>query len=296
MVAVDETGTLHGSLLGGLGSDLVKDAAESMIQSPPAVPLLSLTIDIHDKEATSAGLACGGRAHVLLQTAASIPAELWGLLANRGPGALVTKLDGQTGSTVVEPSGRTWGDALDQDLLDQATRMLVAGRTDHRRVERPEGEYLLEAWVPEPRVVVVGGGELVEAIRAQAGMLGWETRSSAVAGDELIGLLDWAGDTGALVVLSHDPHVDAPALADGLRRGVAYVGALGSRATQARRTERLAAAGFDQSEIDRLHRPIGLDLGGKRAPEVALAIVAEILASHCGRDARPLSSRDGPIH
>jgi xanthine dehydrogenase accessory factor len=114
--------------------------------------------------------------------------------------------------------------------------------------------------------------------------------------DDLDGLLAWAGATGALIVLSHDPHIDAPALSAGLARQIPYVGALGSRATQSRRVERLLAAGVTQEAIDRIHRPIGLDLGGRRSPEVALAIVAEILACHCGRDGRPLRDRTGPIH
>ena len=97
-------------------------------------------------------------------------------------------------------------------------------------------------------------------------------------------------------MLSHDPHVDAPALATALAGHVSYVGAMGSRATQSRRAERLLASGVTQQEIDRIHRPIGLDLGGRSSPEVALAIVAEILACHTGRDARPLRDRGGPIH
>jgi len=109
-------------------------------------------------------------------------------------------------------------------------------------------------------------------------------------------MLEWAGTTGAVVVLSHDPHVDTPALEEALRSGVSYVGALGSRSTQSKRTERLLASGVAQVDIDRIHRPVGLDLGGRRAPEVALAIAAEILATHHGRDARPLSTRSGPIH
>jgi xanthine dehydrogenase accessory factor len=71
---------------------------------------------------------------------------------------------------------------------------------------------------------------------------------------------------------------------------------MGSRATQSRRLDRLTAAGVDPTLLDRIHRPIGLDLGGRRAPEVALSIAAEILAVHCGRDARPLRDATGPIN
>ena len=294
LVAVDEFGSMHGTLLAGLGDAGLKEAAASLLADCDK-GTRTLTLDIGDKDAVSAGLACGGRAHLLLQSSSSIPGDLWRLLAARAPAALITRLGGE-GSAVVDSRGGRWGAGVDREVLDEATVTLSAGRTDRRRVEHRGDEFLIEAWVPQPRVVIAGEGELVGAIRAQVALLGWDIRSSAAAGDELAALLDWAGGTGALVVLSHDPHVDTPALAEGLRRGVAYVGALGSRSTQARRTERLLASGVEQSELDRIHRPIGLDLGGRRAPEVALAIVAEILASHCGRDARPLALRSGPIH
>jgi xanthine dehydrogenase accessory factor len=295
LIAVDDSGSLHGSLLAGVGDNELREAAASLL-SGDDYALRSLTLDIHDKQAVSAGLACGGRAHLLLQPASSIPGELWQLLSTRAPAALITRLGGGGEASVVARDDRVWGGGAPAELAAQAAAMLASGRTDRRRVEQQGAEYLIEAWVPDPRLVVVGSGELIEAIRSQAGLLGWETQVSAAAGDELASLLEWAGETGALIVLSHDPHVDSPALAEGLRRGIAYVGALGSRSTQARRTERLLASGVEQTLIDTIHRPIGLDLGGRRAPEVALAIVAEILASHCGRDARPLAQRPGPIH
>jgi xanthine dehydrogenase accessory factor len=71
---------------------------------------------------------------------------------------------------------------------------------------------------------------------------------------------------------------------------------MGSRRTQSRRLDTLRAEGVAEEALERIHRPIGLDLGGRRPPEVALAIVAEILAVRSGRDGRPLKRRDGPIH
>ena len=229
---------------------------------------------------------------MLLHPSQVIPAELWRLLAARAPAALLTRAEG---AVVVDRDGNAYGDAPQAWPVSEAIAVLEAGRTESRLVDSAEGEVLVESWVPDPRVVVVGSGELIPAIASQAALLGWETASTDAA-DELGGLLEWAGATGALVVLSHDPHLDTPALADGLASGIGYVGALGSRSTQSKRTERLLALGVAQSDIDRIHRPIGLDLGGRQAAEVALAIVAEILASHHRRDARPLSSRTGPIH
>jgi xanthine dehydrogenase accessory factor len=225
---------------------------------------------------------------------------LWDLLAARAPAALLTRIQGRDAgpaAMVVERDGRSWGSLGSQDawLVGEAVASLAAGRSSTRRLEDETGVVLLEAWVPSPRLVVVGSGDLVAAIGAQGALLGWDCRAADEPG-ELDELFEWAGATAALIVLSHDPHVDTAALATGLARDVPYVGAMGSRATQSRRLERLTAAGVDRASLDRIHRPIGLDLGGRRAPEVALAIAAEILACHCGRDARPLRDTTGPIN
>ena len=291
LLAIDAEGSLHGTVLAGLASGRLLEAAGPLLAGNTTAPAL-VTVDVGDKDAVAAGLACGGRARMLLHPSQAIPPELWRLLAARAPAALLTRSEG---AVVVDRDGNVYGDAPGRWPVDAATALLVAGRVESGHVESPDGDVLLESWVPEPRIVIVGTGELLAAIGAQSALLGWETASTNSV-DDPGGLLEWAGATGALVVLSHDPHVDTPALADGLASGVAYVGALGSRSTQSKRTERLLARGVPQSDIDRIHRPVGLDLGGRRAPEVALAIVAEVLASHHGRDARPLSARTGPIH
>ena len=100
----------------------------------------------------------------------------------------------------------------------------------------------------------------------------------------------------ALVVLSHDPAVDTPALAAALRSGEPYVGALGSRHTQSARRQRLAAIGVPDAACDRIHGPVGLDLGARTPEEVALAVCAEILAHRSGRDAASLRAGTGPIN
>jgi xanthine dehydrogenase accessory factor len=299
MVAIDAAGIQHGEVLGRPGAERLQAAAAAMFAGGEP-RLESVTIAIHGKEVAEVGLSCGGQAEVLLQPVAAIPDALWDLLASRAPAALVTRIDGPEAgpaAMVVDRDGQAWGSlgAAGSGLVKEAVAAIGAGRSSTRRIEDAAGVVLVEAWVPAPRLVVVGSGDMVAAIAAQGALLGWDSRSTEdPAGlDELF---DWAGTTAALVVLSHDPHVDTPALAAGLARGVPYVGAMGSRATQSRRLERLAANGVDADLLDRIHRPIGLDLGGRRAPEVALSIAAEILACHCGRDARPLRDATGPIN
>jgi xanthine dehydrogenase accessory factor len=300
VVAIDAAGTQHGDVLGQPGRDRLQTAAQAMFASGNG-RLETVPVEIRGKQVSEVGLACGGKADVLLQPIATIPPQLWDLLAERAPVALLTCIEGPSAgpeAVVVDRFGQAWGPTalagLD-GLVDQAMSGLTSGRSTSWRTEVGDDVVLVEAWVPEPRLVVVGGGDLAGALTAQGALLGWDCRWTEDVG-EFEALFEWAGATAALIVLSHDPHLDTPALTMGLARGVPYVGALGSRATQSRRTERLLAGGVEPAALDRIHRPIGLDLGGRRSPEVALAIVAQILASHCGRDGRPLAQRDAPIN
>jgi xanthine dehydrogenase accessory factor len=301
VVALYSDGSQQGQLLGRPGAEKLRAAAAEMF-GPGGGGLRSVGIEIHGKEVEEVGLACGGRAEVLLQPVDAIPAQLWQLLASRAPAALLTRTEGPgagASGMVVDRSGHSWGELAGRpptaEVRNEAMALLTSGRSSQRRVEDGDGVVLIDAWVPAPRLVVVGTGDVVEALAAQAGLLGWESRATSRV-DELTGLLDWAGATAALIVLSHDPHVDAPTLAAGLARQTPYIGAMGSRSTQSRRAERLLADGVSPEDLARIHRPIGLDLGGRRAAEVALAIAAEILAGHCGRDGRPLKDTSGPIH
>lgn len=304
IVVVDEDGVRHGQVLGVAGAERLRAAARPLLAAGAAPALATAVVEIHGAAVEEAGLSCGGRAELLLQPTAAIPAALWELLGSRTPAVLLTRLGGAAASQVVAGDGRSWGrlDPPAPEAAAEAVRLIGTGHSATRRVDDEHGTVLVEAWVPAPRLVVVGTGDLVGALTAQGRLLGWETVPVAGGPDgegdwpALLEALGWAGGSAALVVLSHDPGVDAPALGAGLDAGVSYVGAMGSRATQARRLERLRADGRTEEQLERIHRPIGLDLGGRSAPEVALAICAEILASHCGRDARPLKDRSGPIN
>jgi xanthine dehydrogenase accessory factor len=87
-----------------------------------------------------------------------------------------------------------------------------------------------------------------------------------------------------VVILSHDPKFDLPALQIALRSQAAYVGLIGSHVTQAKRKAALREVGFSDAELARIHGPVGLDLGGREPAEIALAILAEIVAVRHGRD------------
>jgi len=81
-----------------------------------------------------------------------------------------------------------------------------------------------------------------------------------------------------LVVLSHDPKIDDPAIKQALNKNFYYIGALGSKKTHQNRCERLKESGFSLNQISSIHGPVGIKLGGKSAPEIALSIIAQLVA------------------
>ncbi|MHB1535943.1 MAG: XdhC family protein [Acidimicrobiales bacterium] len=310
LVLATAAGEVLGEVLGDAGRAAVAAGAKELAElAEGSGPVLGrAVIELHGRAVAEAGLSCGGRADVLLQPLGSVPEALWEALERRAPVALLTRISGAAAgpaSMVVDADRRWWGglegwveaspppDGTDA-LVGEAAEALASGHSTTRHLADPGGEIVLTAWVPSPRLVVVGAGELVDALTAQAALLSWEVRGVAAA-DEVAEQLRWAGASAAVVVLSHDPHVDAPALQAALSAGAPYVGAMGSRRTQSRRLERLEALGVSEADRERIHRPIGLDLGGRSAPEVALAICAEILAARCGRDGRSLRGHEGPI-
>lgn len=102
-------------------------------------------------------------------------------------------------------------------------------------------------------------------------------------------------DSTWIAVLSHDPKFDEPAILGALNTDAAYIGTVGSRKTNADRRERLREAGVSDEQIDRLHGPIGLDIGGKSPEEMAISILAEMIAIQNGRDGSMLKASTGSI-
>ena len=98
------------------------------------------------------------------------------------------------------------------------------------------------------------------------------------------------GPRDAAVCLAHDPKFEDPALTALLRTETGYIGAIGSRGTHAKRVARLHEAGFDDTAIARIHSPVGLNLGAATPEEIAIAILAEIVAVRRGRNAGSMSA------
>jgi xanthine dehydrogenase accessory factor len=205
--------------------------------------------------------------------------------------------DGQLEGTLGDPS-------LDAELVAIGLEALERGTS--RTVELGGRQLFVEAFPVRPRLVVVGAVQVAMSLTTMARELGYETvvvdgreafatrerfpdvdRLEVGWPDEIaeaIGL----GPRDAVAVLTHDVKFDEPAIVEALRRGCRYVGAVGSRKTQADRRARLLAAGVGEEALARLRGPIGLDLGGRAPAETAVAILAEIVAARYGGTGRPM--------
>jgi len=294
LLAVNAAGERAGQLLrGGLDEDVLA-AANSLFTSGPGAR--TLEVPVHSEDAVSIGLSCGGRATVIVSSVEGLPEELWPALGRRAAVAVCVREGAPYAALVVDESGSICGSlgdrALDEDVASHAGSLL------ERRVpvaEKLGEDVLLQTFHPTRRLVVVGDGELAGALSGQAALLGWESRIADDRRSAEDGLAH-LGRSDGLILLSHDPALDAPILAKALESRVGYVGALGSRNTQRRRAAALLELGVSDERIGSIHGPVGLDIRASSPAETALAICAEILAVAAGR--APVSLRDSslPIH
>jgi xanthine dehydrogenase accessory factor len=197
---------------------------------------------------------------------------------------------------------------LEQRVIADAERAIWSGaaQTYTYSLESSAGaqsyEVFIEGFPPPPRLIIVGAGHIAIPLTTFAKTLNYRvvvvdaraafaTRERFPHADELI--VEWPdtyleradlNPSTAVAVLTHDPKFDEPTLKVVLQHEVAYVGAIGSRKTGLERNERLLRQGLSSEQISRIHGPIGLDLGGKSPEEMALAIMAEIVAVHYGKN------------
>jgi xanthine dehydrogenase accessory factor len=281
-----------GTVLSGAADSALRDAVAEAGVDGGGPRLLDLRVE--DAEAVAVGLTCGGQASVLLQPAADLPETVWGLLASRTPVALVTDLDGPL---VGQTTWLTVGGGGDDPVARTREVVTIFGRgtPESAVVEVEDRRLLVTALWPTPRLVIVGEGLIANALAAACQVLSWQpstVNDTAAATDAVAAL----GPGDGVVVLSHDRNVDAPVLAAALSSAVGYLAALGSRRTQAARAGWLADHGVTADEIGRVRGPAGLDIGARTPAEIAVAIVAEMIAVRSGATGSPLAGRDGPIH
>src|SRR5262245_22332531 len=292
----------YGQVIAGKVLHGVLDADLARLADRPAesAGAFSVGLTVTEDTAAAAGLVCGGRLELFVQPVASVPGLLWEAIAAGRPVTVVTPRSGPSaGVTAVIDDTGVVGDERLAELGAGAVvehHAGLVGATARRRTVDVNGERILvEVLLPLVTLAIVGTGELADALRAQAELLGWQV---VVAGevDAALEAVAGLGPTDAAVVLSHQPAVDTPVLAAALRRGVGFIGALGSRRTQAARAQRLAATGISEELITGIHGPVGLDLGAASPAETAVAITAEVLLDRSGRSGLALRHTMGRIN
>lgn len=274
-LAINGQGDIIGSVSGGCVEGAVILEAMDAIKNGDA---RELEFGISDDDAFAVGLACGGTIRILVEPVGpllteTLLAELVDARASRTPIAYVVDLD--TDARALHHGGFDQRFALDRSGFEANSRTFVAIHN------------------PPLRLVVVGAVHIAQALVPMAQMAGYDPividpRENFAAKPRFPDVplsTDWPSDAvethgldarTALVLLTHDPKLDDPVLHFALHSDAAYIGALGSKRTHAKRLERLDGAGFSDADCARIHGPIGLDIGASSPAEIAVSIIAQM--------------------
>lgn len=266
---------------------------------------------ISDELAFTVGLSCGGAIDVLVEPLG--PLQERALAAVREDRAAVlarvtapADRAGTIGLVTEDGTAVEWGGRL-AAIAGDAQAALRDGRS--RTVALGDETVFLEALPSSPTLFIIGATHAAVALARLAKVVGYRvvvadprvalaSRERFPDADELVHAWPEAAfarvritDRTAVVLLSHDPKFDRPGLLAALRSAAGYIGAIGSRRTNEERLAWLRAQGVAEYAIERLRAPIGLDIGAATAEEIALSILAEILAATRHRDGTSLSAR-----
>jgi len=301
-MAMTSDARIAGSVSGGCVEAAVVEAGTEVLKG--GKPRL-LHFGVSDETAWGVGLACGGKIEVFVAALNNEAHErIKKSLEERRAIASITIVDGAVPghAIVLEEDGTVVGapgDGIDETVIAEARSALSEGVP--RRFRQGETETFIDVILPAPTMVAVGGVHIAIALTSLAKTLGYRTVVVDPRGvfgsderfphaDRLIS--EWPSEalqevglnrSTAVATLTHDPKLDDPALQTALRSKAFYVGALGSRKTQEKRRKRLVEAGLSDEQIGRLWAPIGLDIGSRTPEEIALAVMAQIVAARNGK-------------
>lgn len=307
-MAMTPDGKITGSVSGGCVEGAVYETGVDVLKSNR--PQL-LHFGVADETAWEVGLACGGSIDIFVKPLdTEFFKPLRSVLVEEKNGVLVTVVRGPDEllgrEMLVRDDGSVTGtvsDELNPQVMNLANETLAKGES--RRVQlNDDVEAFMEVILPPPTLIAVGGVHITIALMALAKTLGYrtvvvdprtafgnETRFPNV--DQLIQL--WPDEafqeipltrSTAVAMLTHDPKLDDPALKIALPSQAFYVGALGSKTTQAKRRQRLLDDGMTEEQLNRLHGPIGLEIGAGTPEEIAMSIMAEIVAARNSQSTR----------
>ncbi len=275
LLAISGEGEIEGSVSGGCVEGAVILEAQDVLETQE---LRELEFGVSDDDAFAVGLACGGTIRILLEPVGSVfPEEMLLSLCN-------ARAAGQAIATVVDLESKER--ALTTDIDPSRFRRDQSGFEE-------ESRRFITVHNPPLRLFVVGAVHIAQALVPMAKIAGYdpvvidprETFASSARFPETEISHDWPDEAiaayglngrCAVVLLTHDPKLDDPALLAALASDCFYIGALGSKRTHAKRVERLEAQGISAEDIARIHGPIGLDIGASNPAEIAVSIISEM--------------------
>jgi xanthine dehydrogenase accessory factor len=332
MMVIDDQGNIEGSITGGCVEGAVVTEAEDLLADTGSAPVPAklLRYGISDELAGTVGLMCGGIVHILLYELTGEAAEVErAVLEAQADGrsvAVATLLDGDSaGARLAVIDDEIVGslhhtDLLDRNVARESQGLLEEGKTTVRRFGA-DGATLgddlrvhIRAYALPPQMYIFGAIDFSAALAPFAAQIGYQVticdardrfaRSPRFSSSAKV-KIGWPQDVmadvelgprDAVLVFTHDPKFDEPALVAALATNAGYIGALGSRQTTADREQRLRRAGLGDADLARIHAPCGLDIGSRTAEETAVSVLAEIIAARAARAGSPLRQTTGPIH
>ncbi len=310
-MALTASGKIAGSVSGGCVEGAVFDVGvEVLLTRHPQL----LHFGVADETAWEVGLACGGSIEIFVEPLDPVTYNfLHGLLDEDEPFAVITIIRGLQEmlgkKLVVQRGGRIFGQidpSIDGIIAATARSALASGESRQHQINLPDTEIepfevFIEVLQPAPTLVMIGGVHIAVALTTFAKALGYQTividPRRAFGNMERFPHVDkliqaWPGEafmqveltsSTAVASLTHDPKIDDPALKIVLASPAFYIGALGSRKTHEERLRRLQEAGLTAERLKRIRGPIGLEIGANTPEEIAVAIMAEIVAASHGQ-------------
>lgn len=278
-------GRFEGSVSGGCVEGEIIAEAEEVLGGAPAK---AMTFGVADETAWQVGLPCGGQIKVYLER---IEGKAGGEFLHRAQDAR-SRRSGLVVRTSLADGKRQVFTREDARTDASIARRFDSGESNLETT--PDGEVFVHAMVPPARVIIIGATHIGQVLAHLVKIAGYEvividprTAFAAAARFPDIKLdTEWPQDAiprigldpyTAVVALAHVGHIDDEALKLAMRSNCFYVGALGSRRNHAKRTERLAGAGFSAREIGLIHCPIGVNIGAQTPQEIAISIMAELV-------------------
>ena len=300
-MALTASGRIAGSVSGGCVEGAVVEAGQEALAN--ARPQL-LHFGVADETAWSVGLACGGKITVFVEPLNVDLYQAWQkVLAEDVAAAAVTLIQGPDEmlgrKMIVHDEGQVTGSLAEwqEGGVAAAHAALESGLSQTVQLSDTVKAFI-EVNLPAPCLIMVGGVHIAIALAQYAHILGYRTividPRRTFGSDERFPHADqliqkWPGKafadlppisrSTAIALLTHDPKIDDPALQIVLPSKAFYIGALGSKKTHAQRVQRLTEAGIPADQINRIAAPIGLDIGAETPEEIALAVMAQIVAA-----------------